>query len=175
MLYHGTTIAGLNIIKANAKSHTSGKTVAYFTEDRCYALVCCRNKNEDFVTMGLGRDGKQHYYERFPDQLRVLYGGKRGYIYFIATANGLLNTKGHTWESETDVPVHRYEIVNDVYAEILKEEQAGNMVIHRYAEIDPMKQKENANYIKDHIDDQGEEMKQFYLIHFSSLWDEISQ
>ncbi|MDE5801955.1 MAG: hypothetical protein K2I22_03445 [Lachnospiraceae bacterium] len=171
MLYHGTTIGGLSIIKANAKSHTSEKTVAYFTEDRCYALVCCRTREENFVTMGLRGDGKQHYFERFPNQLKKLYGGKRGYIYTIAAADGLVNTKGHTWESETDVSVHRCEIVDDVYAEILKEEQAGNIVIHRYLEIDPIEQQQNANYMKEHIDDQGEEMRRFYLTHFSSLWD----
>ncbi|MBD5467463.1 MAG: hypothetical protein HDR21_04830 [Lachnospiraceae bacterium] len=171
MLYHGTIIGGLSIIKANAKSHTSGKTVAYFTEDRCYALVCCRSRNENFVTMGLGKDGKQHYFERFPDQLKILYGGKRGYIYVIETTDGLINTKGYTWESETDIPVHQYEIVDNVYAEILKAEQTGDIVIHRYSEIDPMEQKQHANHIKEHIDDEGEEMKQFYLTHFSSLWD----
>ncbi len=171
MLYHGTIIEGLSIIKANSISHTSGKRVVYFTEDRCYALVCCRSRSENFVTMGLGRDGKQHYFERFPDQLRILYGGKRGYIYFTEAADDLINTKGHTWESETAVPVHQYEVVDDLYAEILKEEENGNVVIHRYSEIDPIEQKQQANYIKEHIDDQGEKMRQFYLAHFSSLWD----
>lgn len=171
MLYHGTTADGLSVIKANAKSHASGKAVAYFTEDRCYALVCCRSRNENFVTMGLREDGKQHYYERFPDQLRILYGGKRGYIYSTTKPEGLINTGGHTWESEADVPVHRYEVIEDVYAEILKEEQAGNIIIHRYLEIDPVEQKQNANYIKEHVEDQGEEMRGFYLTHFSPLWD----
>ncbi len=171
MLYHGTTMGGISIIKANAKSHTTGKTVAYFTEDRAYALVCCRNRNENFVTMGPGRDGKQHYFERFPDQLKTLYGGKRGYIYVAAATDRLVNTKGHTWESEADVPVHLYEAVDDIYAEIWKEEQTGTIVIHRYADIDPMEQKLHANYIKEHIGDQGEEMRRFYETHFSFLWD----
>ena len=171
MLYHGTTVGGLSIIKANAKSHTSGKAVAYFTEDKCYALACCRSRNENFVTMGLREDGKQHYYERFPNQLRILYGGRRGYIYLIEKADGLINTSGHTWESEADMPVHQYVPIDDVYAEILKEEQAGHIVIHRYLEIDPIEQKQHANYIKEHIDDQGSEMRQFYLTYFSSLWD----
>lgn len=171
MLYHGTTLGGLGIIKANAKSHTSGKMVVYFTEDRCYALVCCRSRNENFVTMGLGQDGRQHYFERFPDQLKTLYGGKRGYIYSIAAADGLKNTKGHTWESEADVPVRQYEIVDNVYAELLKEEQMGNLVIHRYFEIDPSEQKLHANYIKEHLEDEGKEMSRFYQTHFSSLWD----
>ena len=49
MFYHGTAIPGLDTIKANAKSHATGMPVAYFTEDRCYALVCCRSRNENFV------------------------------------------------------------------------------------------------------------------------------
>lgn len=170
MLYHGSAIGKLRVIKANSKSHTSGKMVAYFTEDRCYALICCRDRNENFVTMGLRQDGKLHYYERFPNQLNILYSGKQGYIYLIETAKGLNNTKGHTWESEIDVPVFRYEAVYDVYSEILKEEDMGNIVIHRYSEIDPAEQRLLANYIKEHIDDEGETMKQFYLAHFSSLW-----
>jgi hypothetical protein len=71
-LYHGSMIRGLNIIVANAKSHVDGSKVAYFTTDRIYALVCCRSREENFVTMGI-KDGKQQYYERFPDQLRVMY------------------------------------------------------------------------------------------------------
>ena len=57
MFYHGTVIPGLDTIKANAKSHATGMPVAYFTEDRCYALACCRNRNENFVTMGIRTDG----------------------------------------------------------------------------------------------------------------------
>lgn len=61
MIYHGSCISGLHTIKANSKSHSTGNFVAYFSEDRCYALVCCRSRDENFVTMGVGADGKQHY------------------------------------------------------------------------------------------------------------------
>ena len=171
MLYHGTILPGLRVIRANARSHATGKQVAYFTEDRCYALVCCRSRDENFVTLGLREDGRQHYFERFPDQLKTLYGGKRGYLYIVEDLTDLQNIKGHTWESEQDVAVRRCESVQDVYAEILKEEKAGNMIIHRYAEINPAEQKMNANYIRDHLRDEGEEMERFYRTHFSMLWD----
>ena len=171
MLYHGTILEGLQVIQANAKSHTSGKRVAYFTEDRCYALVCCRSRDENFVTMGLREDEKQHYFERFPDQLKILYGGKCGYLYILEDMTGLQNTKAHTWESEKDVAVQRSETVADVYSEILKEEKAGNIIIHRYADIDPAEQKLQANYIRDHMGEEGEAMARFYRAHFSALWD----
>ena len=100
----------------------------------------------------------------------MLYSGKQGYLYFAEAVFGLKNTQGHTWESETDVPIYQCDVVDDVYSEILKEEKMGNIVIHRYSEIDPAEQEMHANYIKEHIDDEGEEMRQFYLAHFSSLW-----
>ena len=171
MLYHGTSIGDLEIIRANSKSHTTGKTVAYFTEDRCYALVCCRSRDENFVTMGPDKDGMQHYFERFPDQLRVLYSGKRGYLYILDNAYGLERGKGKSWESESDVIVHKCEVVEDVYPEILEEERRGNMIIHRYSEIDPAEQKMHANRIKEYKETVSEEMKMFYIKHFSALWD----
>ena len=170
MLYHGTTMGGLDCIKANSKSHATGKPAACFTEDRCYALVCCRDRGENFVTMGLGEDGRQHYYERFPDQLKTLYGGRRGYLYLAEPSAGLTNTQGHTWESAADVPVSGCQVIEDVYAEILDEEAKGNLVIHRYREIDSAEQQMHADYIKEHIGDEGEEMRRFYQEHFSSLW-----
>lgn len=171
MLYHGTSLEGLSVIKANAISHSTGERVAHFTEDRCYALICCRTRENNFVTMGLKADGKQHYYERFPEQLKTLYGGKRGYLYLPTATDGAVNTKGRTWEYGADVPVDRCEVIEDVYFEILNEEAKGSIVIHRYTEIDPVEQKMHANYIKQHLEDEGEAMKHFYLIHFSSLWD----
>ena len=171
MLYHGTWIKGLHVIKANATSHATGQRVAYFTADRCYALVCCRDAANNFVTMGLREDGKQHYYERFPDQLKTLYGGKAGYLYYVETADGLTNTRGRTWESSADVRVEGCETINDVYAALLEEEARGALIIHRYDEIDPAEQKMHANYMKEHLAEQTEAMRQFYIAHFSALWD----
>ena len=172
-LYHGSVVGGLDVILANAKSHVDGGKVAYFTTDRVYALVCCRKRSENFVTMGPRRDGRQHYFERFPDQLRVMYEGKEGFLYQPVTAERLTNTKGHTWESPVDVPVILKEYVANVYDEILREEAAGHVVIHRYAEIDPAEQKMHANAIRDWIfgDEAPEECKDFLQKHFSSLLD----
>ena len=171
MIYHGSCIPGLRTIKANSKSHSTGKLVAYFSEDRCYALVCCRSAAENFVTMGVGADGRQHYFERFPNQLETLYKGRQGYIYFLDSADGMTRGKGRSWESEHDVPVSQCENVADVYSEILREEALGHIVIHRYSEIAPAEQKRHANHIRDHLMDEGEEMAKFYRLHFSSLWD----
>ncbi len=171
MLYHGTVVGGLTSICARSRSHSSGDLVAYFTLDRVYALVCCRKREENFVTMGPDRDGHQQYYERFPNQLRTLYQGKAGFLYVPISEEGLTRTKGNSFESREDVPVVLYERVPDVYAAILGEERAGHVTIHRYHEIDPQKQWENAIYIRDHMEDEGPAMRAFYIKHFSALWE----
>ncbi len=171
LFFHGSVIGGLDVILANATSHVDGSKVAYFTTDRIYALVCCRSKEENFVTMGPS-DGIQHYFERFPNQLKVMYDGKEGFLYRPVSSANLKNTKGHTWESSVDVPVVLAEHIPNVYAEILREEAAGNVIVHRYAEIDPAEQKLHANYIRDHLDDPlNTEYREFLIRHFSSLWD----
>jgi hypothetical protein len=169
--FHGSVIGGLHTILANAKSHVDGRKVAYFTTDRVYALVCCRSRQENFVTIG-SRDGIQHYFERFPDQLKVMYDGKEGFLYRPVSSANLKNTKGRTWESPVDVPVVLQEHILNIYDEILSEEAAGNVIIHRYAEIDPDEQKMHANNIRDHLNDPVcAEYREFLYQHFSPLWD----
>ena len=171
MLYHGSVVDGLTTIWAKSKSHVSGEPVAYFTMDRVYALVCCRKRTENFVTMGLDKNGKQHYYERFPDQLKVMYAGRDGYLYTPVSEEGLVRTKGNSFESVMDVPVTLFEHVTDVYAEVLKEERAGNVIVHRYADIDPEEQRQMILSIREGWK-RGEfaEYSDFVYEHFSPLW-----
>lgn len=169
MLFHGTAMKDLKIIKANAHSHLQDKKVAYFTEDRVYALVCCRKREENFVTMGL-RDGKQHYFERFPNQLEVIYKNKEGYLYKVYSNKNLIHTKMHSWESEVDVSVDECEYIKDVYKEILREEALGNVIIHRYGEIDPVEQKMHATYIRTHLNEEiYSEYREFLARHFADI------
>ncbi len=171
-LYHGTVIGGLDVILANSKSHKDGSKVAYFTTDRVYALVCCRPKTENFVTMGLRGDKKQHYYERFPNQLRVMYEGREGFIYQPTSTLQLENIKERSWGSKTDVPVTLCDHITNVYEEILKEEKAGNVIIHRYEEIDPEERQMIANGIKEELEKGNfSEYREFLYRNFSPLWD----
>ena len=171
MLYHGSVVDGLTTIWAKSKSYVSGEPVAYFTMDRVYALVCCRKRTENFVTMGPDKNGKQHYYERFPDQLKVMYAGRDGYLYTPVSEEGLVRTKGNSFESVMDVPVTLFEHVTDVYAEVLKEERAGNVIVHRYADIDPEEQRQMILSIREGWK-RGEfaEYSDFVYEHFSPLW-----
>ena len=122
--------------------------------------------------MGPDQNGIQHYLELFPDQLKTMYEGIEGFLYRPVSTAALKKTKGHTWESPVNVPVMLAEHIPNVYAEILREEAAGSVIIHRYAEIDPAKRKMHANYIRDHLDDPlYVEYREFLVQHFSLLWD----
>ena len=71
------------------------------------------------------------------------------------------------------MPVILYEHILNIYPEILREEAAGNVVIHRYAEIDPAEQNMHANYLRDHIEDPLlAQYRDFIILYFSPLWDE---
>ncbi|MBR3299729.1 MAG: hypothetical protein IKI64_11120 [Clostridia bacterium] len=101
-----------------------------------------------------------------------MYSGKDGFIYTPISTETLKNTRGNSWESASDVPVFLLEHVKDVYVEILKEEAAGRVIIHRYDEIDRAEQKEHANYFRDHLNDPVfAEYREFIYRHFSTLWD----
>ncbi len=152
--YHGSILGGLDRILANAKSHVDGRNVTYFTTDRVYALVCCRSRSENFVTMGPAQNGKQHYFERFPNQLKILYQGREGFLYQPLSVETLKNTNGHTWESTVDVsgrPERAYSgyICRNSYGK----RNLGRVMIHRYDEIDPKEQKMHAHYMRDHLSD----------------------
>ena len=65
-----------------------------------------------------------------------------------------------------------HEYVPDVYAAILGEEKAGNVVIHRYDEIDPAEQKDHANHLRDYAMNNPQlTYRDFLIEHFSPLWD----
>ena len=172
MLYHGSYLGGLSVIAANSRSHTTGKPVAYFTESRAYALVCCRPPEENFVTAGIRQDGKLHYFERFPDQLNVMYDGKVGYLYSVEQSGTMTPaSKPQAYESETDVPVRSCERVKNVYA-ALQELRKETMILHRYEEIDPEEQKQNAIALREaYLNDPTCRYRAFLIEHFKDLWE----
>ena len=65
-----------------------------------------------------------------------------------------------------------HEHIADVYGEILREEKSGNVIIHRYEEIDPAEQKDHANRMRDYIQNNPKlTYRDFVIEHFSPLWD----
>ncbi len=70
-------------MNAVSKNHVdAAKPVVYFTPNRAYALFYIRDREINWVTCGVKEDGVIRYDERFPDQLKTIYQGVSGYVYF---------------------------------------------------------------------------------------------
>lgn len=169
-VYHGSYLGGLARIMANSPSHVKNSKVAYFTDIYAYALICCRPPEENFVTAGMREDGKLHYYERFPDQLRVMYSGKKGYVYHAAAEKASLEmTRPYSFESTEDVAADGCDTVEDVYLALLAEIEKGALVLHRFEDIDPAEQKMMAEHVLNVDAKRNPLMAPFYEQHFSGL------
>ena len=173
IFYHASNIEGLEELHANSRSHgEEGKRVLYLTDNRAYSLFYLRDKKINFVTCGVREDGLVHYFERFPNQLQVIYEGQTGYLYQCNSNDKIKETKTKgVWIIEENTRIDDAEYVTDAYREILKAEAEGNVIIHRFADIPEEESKRMANHIKEHLEEEPQERKEFYIKYFSSIWD----
>ena len=68
--------------------------MCYFTSNRGVCTFYIRDMNINHVTCGIDEDGIPVYYEQFPQQLKILYGGRSGYIYTVINNGEIVS--GHT-------------------------------------------------------------------------------
>lgn len=132
-LYHGSDIAGIDIL-IPASCDQKGKRVLYLTDNWAYSLFYLRDRKIDFVTCGIGPDGKVHYDEKFPNQLKILYQGKSGYIYEVETDAVTTRTPG-IWISAAKAKVSGYACISDAYMEIRKEIDNGTIDFLSYDDL----------------------------------------
>lgn len=124
-LYHGTTVPNLDRLKA-CSCDRDGNPILYLTDNPVYSLFYIRDREIDFVTCGVGRDGKVHYDEKFPNQLELMYKGKSGYLYETDIPAELTRVPG-IWLCREDANVMGMEYIPDVYDAIRDEIQNGNV------------------------------------------------
>lgn len=134
IFYHGSPLAGITELGTRSVTHDQAKaSVVYLTPNRAYALFYIRDLDVNYVTCGVTADGFIRYDERFPEQLRTVYKGKSGYLYHCAVGDGLEETSTRdVWVSHSPVPVGYTEFIPDVYEEILKYEETGQVKVMRY-------------------------------------------
>lgn len=123
--YHGTTIQGIKSLSASS-CNRDGKSVLYLTDNWAYSLFYIRDRDINFVTCGVGSDGKVHYDEKIPDQLKMLYQGRSGYIYQTDTEAEPTSIRG-IWISRKNAPITRCSFIPDVYEAIIEEIKKGTV------------------------------------------------
>lgn len=138
-LYHGTCTAGIGTLEARSVLHGTQKRVVYLTDCPAYALLYIwdgekHRYSRKYVTAWV-KDGVAHYEEQFSGQLRAFYQGVSGWLYTVEAASAeAVGSREGLFSVEGSAPVAKAEFIPDVYEELLRREQAGQLVVLRHDE-----------------------------------------
>lgn len=177
IFYHASNIGGLKNLLPLSIQHGGDEKVCYFTLFRAYALFYLRDIEINHITCSISNEGVTTYYEEFLNQLKVIYGGRSGYLY--ACENNTEITAGHTkgvWVAKQTVFPSSSEYIVDVYAEILKFEKKGEIRVIRYESLPDDKKAEiiekwKGIIIKNNLFILNTQKSRFYAKSFPQAWE----
>ena len=182
-LYHASSVPGIDTLKTVSLLHGSdGERVVYLTESLPYSLFyiwdAAHNKKPGkHVTCWL-KDGIVHYEEQFPGQLRAFYEGVKGYVYSAESRESFekMPNRESMWFSRSDVPVSETVVIEDVYAEIMKYVQLGQVKVIPFDEVPQEKLRLLYDHMAQDIIDKGWLQQSdcpeavFYQTFFPAVW-----
>ena len=131
--YHCSPTGGLRVLEPRTPEHFDKTGGVYLTTLRPMALLYGVRNFE--YTYGYTKEQKLVYEEYYPDALRTLYAGKAASLYICEPAHVEATCILNEAVSQEPVAVLREERIDDLYAAILGEAQAGTMIIRRYEEL----------------------------------------
>ncbi len=165
ILYHGTTAQGLTALHPATDSRP-----LYLTDSFAYSLFYIRDREIDFVTCGVGSDGKVRYDEKFPDQLKLLYQNRSGWIY-EAEAEAEPHRVNGIWLCRQEAKIVSAHFIPDAYRAILSQIEAGNVILQTYEETTQEQRRLNQQGIAMMMQsDMPEKRRQFLREHFPEAW-----
>lgn len=175
-LYHGTTVPGIEILGVNSLNR-EGRQILYLTDNWAYSLFYIRDREINFVTCGVGRDGKVYYEEKFPGQLQTLYRGMSGYVY-ETHASGVQTKIPGIYVCDQNAAVNGVEYIPDVYDAIGMEIRKGNVVFTSFEGLTPEQIRQNHHgmvleFLGDRI--QNPSRLAFLREHFPKAWAEAQE
>ena len=177
LFYHASSIGNLKELMPLSIQHGDDNKVCYFTPIRAYALFYLRDMDINHVTCGVSGDGIVTYFEEFPNQLKKIYQGRRGYLYVCENSTQI--TAGHAkgvWVAAQPVIFSSVEHVEDVYAEILKSENSGNVRVIRYESLSDEKKSEIVDkwksiFIENKFYSDNKAKSRFFSENFPQAWE----
>ena len=173
IFYHGTEHANLERLHPNSHDK-QGNPCLYVTDNRAYSIFYLRDRNIDFVTCGVGPDGKVCYDEKFPDQLKILYQGRNGYIYEVDTQAEQTAIRG-VWTCRKEARVRSFTFIPDAYQAIWAEIEKGTVVFLPFEQLHEEQLKNNhEGAVRMFLSGKkmNSEKETFYRTHFPKAWEE---
>lgn len=171
-LYHGSTENGITELSPVSKDK-DGHSVLYLTDNFAYSLFYLRDRKTDFVTCGVAADGKVHYYEWFPNQIKTLYNNRSGWIYEVDTNAEPYRIRGiHVCREAVAVTQRHY--IEDAYSAILNEIKKGTVIVRSFDEVT---KEQLQQYREDMVKwlrtekNMSAEKKNFYRTYFPECWE----
>lgn len=173
-LYHGSATGGITVLRPGLSNH--GKPYVYLTDNSALAVIYAHNPVKGgYFPYFFDKEGRLCYEEYFHDALS-LYKGFGGYVY-TAQAEGLPQLEKMPWVylSDSPVPVSGCRFIPDLYGELLKLEEAGELFITRYEDLTPQKlagieamlRRESE---REDLKNRQDEYAQFFKSHFPFLF-----
>ena len=156
-LYHGSNIGNIDVL--NPVLSNRGKPYVYLTDNKVLATLYAHNPIErpgGFFTYRFDKEGRLHYDEYFDNQLEVMYGRIGGYIYTIdRNEEELSKLEKMSWVyiSEGEVKPDMVEYVEDIYQAMLQYEKNGDIIVHRYCDMDEATKEKWLNVVRRDIED----------------------
>ncbi len=171
-VFHGTLEGGISVLSPLSKNG-EGKPVVFLTDNYAYSLFYIRDRSVDFVTCGVGADGKVHYEEWFPNQLKTLYSGRSGWVYEADVETEPHRIRG-VRISHQEVTISRCYPIKDAYQEIQEEIQKGNIILRTFeeaSEAELRKDRDGLVNMLQHGPTITPERQSFFQIYFPECWE----
>lgn len=176
-LYHGSSISGITALRPALSNH--GTPYVYLTDDPALAVLYAHNPltpPDGYFPYFYNKNGILCYDEYFPDALS-LYKGFGGYVYTAEVPDTLPRLERMPWVylSQAPVPVSEYRAIPDLYAELLRLEQEGKLIVNRFGSLSEarlqgiykmLRRKAEQKQLKNHPE---REYAQFFQAHFPFL------
>ena len=170
-LFHGSETSNIERLETRSIDK-EGKPVLYLTDNWVYSLFYLRDRDVDFVTCGVSSDSKVHYDEKIPNQLKMLYQGRSGYIYQTDTTAEPTSIRG-IWISRENTSVTCYKYIPDVYEAIVEEINKGTVEFLPYEKLTEDQRKLNHEGVLRYFlsgRPMNAKREAFYKEHFQDAW-----
>jgi len=138
ILYHGTHIQGLEILKPFAtRGNAISKSVVCLTPNPHISLFYIWSRPYKWVAFNEDSNGRVVFTEQYDGMLFDFYNNISGSIYECDGSNPQIqqtHMEG-VYTSEFPINIEKETVILNVYEEILRNEAKGNIIIRRYAQL----------------------------------------